>query len=324
MIKYLQKFIIFIVIAAWLFSGFPPIWHNPNIPPKIQEAKALTTDTYYGAYDTINGDMVDRVNAETDDTQYAYGVKNKYVVIEGWIGTAGSGEITGVRIYCQHYATTPDGNDYTLVDYSLDNWVGTGATTGQQVMSGSETSFSVDITADRSWTWADITNLEVMATAKASGKPNFTDDYIDVLYIQVDYNPPPAVSISLTTDGSVAFGTIAANTTRDTTTTDLNDPETISVDTGPADLDIRSAVFSDGGNTWSLSTVNGADQVKWEFSEDEVAWTTFAVADDLYTLDTNVAQGQTRNVYLRLTTPTSTSSYNEHSTTVTIVASAPP
>ncbi len=34
------KFFIFILIFAWVFSGWPPIWKNPRIPPEIKEAQA--------------------------------------------------------------------------------------------------------------------------------------------------------------------------------------------------------------------------------------------------------------------------------------------
>jgi hypothetical protein len=50
----LSKFLlVFLVIFAWIFSGFSPIWHKPlarlnffeilagKIPPEIQEAQAL-------------------------------------------------------------------------------------------------------------------------------------------------------------------------------------------------------------------------------------------------------------------------------------------
>ena len=95
------------------------------------------------------------------------------------------------------------------------------------------------------------------------------------------------------------------------------------VDIGPADLDVRSTVFSDNGNTWFLDTTNGVNQVKWEFSKDGASWATFLVADTLYDLANNIAEANTQDLYLRLTMPTSTSSANEHSATVTIVATAP-
>jgi hypothetical protein len=121
----------------------------------------------------------------------------------------------------------------------------------------------------------------------------------------------------------VAFGNISANTTEDTTATGINDTEVVSVDTGPADLNIKSTTFGDGSNTWSLSTSSGAGQVHWEFSPNGSTWNDFAVADNYYTLATSVAQGNTQDVDLRLTTPTTTSSYLQHSATVTVQAVAP-
>jgi len=40
--KFLRIFIVFLVIFAWLFSGWPRIWNNPPIPPKVQVARAIT------------------------------------------------------------------------------------------------------------------------------------------------------------------------------------------------------------------------------------------------------------------------------------------
>ena len=42
-IKTLKFLIIFLVITGWIFSGWPPIWQNPPIPPKIQKAQAANT-----------------------------------------------------------------------------------------------------------------------------------------------------------------------------------------------------------------------------------------------------------------------------------------
>ena len=131
------------------------------------------------------------------------------------------------------------------------------------------------------------------------------------------------VSITLTTDGTTPFGIVPLGQTVETTASGTNDVQTVQVTTGPANLSVRSTAFSDGINTWTLGTTNGANQVKWEFAPDTVNWTTFATANTLFNLGTNIAQGANRNLYLRLTTPTSTSSNNQHSATVTIVATAP-
>lgn len=130
------------------------------------------------------------------------------------------------------------------------------------------------------------------------------------------------VSISLSTDGSVNFGNLALAATQDNTATGVNDVEVVSVDTGPADLDIQSTVFTEGANTWVLGTSNDANQVLWEFAT-STTWTIFANSDTPYIMSTNVAQSETRDIKLRITTPVTTDSYDPYSATITITASAP-
>ena len=165
----------------------------------------------------------------------------------------------------------------------------------------------------------DSLSLRISITRNGGGQPATGELF--ALYADVTYSA--GVQISLTTDGTVDFGAIAASNTRDTTSGDLNDLETVSINGDPVDLDVRSSSFSDGGNTWTLGGSAGSNQIHFEFSEDGSAWTTFAVADTLYSLDTNVLNGATRDLYLRLTAPSTSGSLNPHSGTVTIVASAP-
>ena len=48
MFEKISKFLlIFTLITVWIFSGWPKIWENPRIPPKIQEAWANTTGEEY-------------------------------------------------------------------------------------------------------------------------------------------------------------------------------------------------------------------------------------------------------------------------------------
>ncbi len=131
------------------------------------------------------------------------------------------------------------------------------------------------------------------------------------------------VSISLATDGNTPFGIIPLDTTIDTTISGTNDIQTVSVDTGPVNLDVKSTIFSEGANTWSLGSSNGINQAKWEFSPNAGTWSTFLTSNTLYDLANNVAEGNTQDLYLRLTLPTESSSSNQHAATVTIVATAP-
>lgn len=42
-LKIFKAIIVFLVIFAWIFSGWPQLWQNPAIPPGIQEAKASSS-----------------------------------------------------------------------------------------------------------------------------------------------------------------------------------------------------------------------------------------------------------------------------------------
>lgn len=132
-----------------------------------------------------------------------------------------------------------------------------------------------------------------------------------------------AVSITLITNSSVTFGILPLNSTKDTTASGTNDIQTVSIVVGPANLDIRSTVFSDGSNTWSLGATGGANQVKWEFSSDGTTWTTFSNPDTPFDLANNVLEGATKDLYLRITMPSESASSAEHSSTITIVATTP-
>ena len=134
----------------------------------------------------------------------------------------------------------------------------------------------------------------------------------------------PTVAISITTDGTTPFGAQEFGITVDTTDTGTDDVQTVQVDTGPADLFIKSSVFSDGADTWLLGATIATDQVLWEFSTNGTLWTAFTAPDTLFTLAAGVATSDTQNVFFRLTIPTDSASVAEHSASVTIVAVAPP
>lgn len=201
--------------------------------------------------------------------------------------------------------TAPTGG---ATSYKIERCSGSGCSNFSEIRTG-ETGISYD---DSSLNGATLYRYRIRAT-NATG---------DGAYSEIgEVTTAAAVSISLTTDGAVSFGTVALNTTVDNS----GALETISVDSGPANLNIKTTVFSEGGNNWTLGAAsNGPTQILWEFSKDGTNWTIFTAADPTtFTFDTNVAQSATRNLYLRLTMPTTTNSYNQYSSTITVVASTP-
>jgi hypothetical protein len=160
----------------------------------------------------------------------------------------------------------------------------------------------------------------------------------DGLSYRVTYYPPATptptptptpsanINISLTTDGSVSFGTMGYNSTRDTTSSGLNDVETIRVNGDPVDLDVKTSAFSVVGfpiNCMELGSDVGPGVAKLEFSKDGSSWSTFTSAFNLFTFDTNVQSNDTRNLYLRLSTPPNFIAGTNCEIDITIVASAP-
>lgn len=131
----------------------------------------------------------------------------------------------------------------------------------------------------------------------------------------------PAVAISLSTDGVVSFGDVGVNTTVSTTAATQ---ETVSVDTGPANLTIQSTNFTTSSFTWTLGDANGSNIVEFEFATStNPTWVTFSNSSTAYILDSGVAQGGTRDIRFQLTMPTITDSYSQYASAVTITASAP-
>jgi hypothetical protein len=131
------------------------------------------------------------------------------------------------------------------------------------------------------------------------------------------------VEISLLTDGTAAFGARDLSVTVDTTASGADDVQILRVVQGPASLYVRSTAFSDGLNVWALGATNGPNRVVWEYSANGTVYTPLTAPDMLSLLAAGVPVGGLVSVYFRLTMPTVTSSNNQHSAAVTIVAVPP-
>jgi hypothetical protein len=85
----------------------------------------------------------------------------------------------------------------------------------------------------------------------------------------------------------------------------------------------KISTFTAGANTWTLSAVaNGADQVRaqWSTTSDTGPWTDISAYDTNFTISSSLAASGTVTFYLRIQTPTSTSSYSEYASTLTVTA----
>lgn len=130
-----------------------------------------------------------------------------------------------------------------------------------------------------------------------------------------------AVLVSVTvTDGSVAYGTLALGA--NTTTLALADTQTATNNgTVAEDFNIESSNATRGGGTnWTLvTTTPGSNEFKHEFSTNSgSSWA--AMTTSYQTLKSNVLSSSNQTFDLRITMPSSTSDYLQHTITVTVQA----
>jgi len=181
--------------------------------------------------------------------------------------------------------------------------------------------WSWDVTSDcdelatRSWIFNDPDSHNIVDSFYSK---EYTDDTSLRPYLEVTYTTaPPAVSISVTPT-EYDFGVVALNTIASTGTGGYfnvtNDG------TATEDFTIRGSNATDGSNVWVLASTNGADQYKLEYSKDGTNW--YLVNLTAATLATSKAGGEYETVDIRITTPTSTSSYQQHTLNVTFGAIA--
>ncbi len=132
---------------------------------------------------------------------------------------------------------------------------------------------------------------------------------------------PAIISITITSDGSVDYGIVAASGRQDTTTSGLNDTQTIRNDgTGAEDFTIKTSSAT-SGTQWSLGSASGVDTFVHEFSTNSGgAWTKFTTADIYQSFVSNVVANGTQNFDLRITIPSSSTDYQQKNITVVILA----
>lgn len=155
-----------------------------------------------------------------------------------------------------------------------------------------------------------IFNLSVLAADTASVTATVTVQNI-------------SVSVS---DGGVAYGTMASNTSKSTLAGEANDMQTATNDGNVAeDFNIKG---QDSGS-WELADTNGSDQYVHQFCNDTdndcssppTSYT--AMSEGGYTtLDTGIATSGAVDFQLRITTPNPSTVYTQQSVDVTVQAVA--
>lgn len=133
------------------------------------------------------------------------------------------------------------------------------------------------------------------------------------------------ISITITSDGSISYGILPVNTSKDTTSSGLNDTQVASNNGNVAeDFNIKGQ----GSSSWTLAGTAGSEQYVHAFcttgsgSPDPCdtgpTWT--ALTTSYQALGTNIATSGTKRFDLQITTPTSTAATAQQSVDVTIQA----
>jgi|GEM_PF-5488312 len=136
----------------------------------------------------------------------------------------------------------------------------------------------------------------------------------------IEFSPaivPATLSVAVS-NSSFAFGTQLLNTwlppDSSRLTNDGNVTET---------LRGKISTFTAGANTWTLSsTANGADQIRaqWSTTSASGPWNDISAYNTDFTIVTGLVPSSSVTFYFRIQTPTSTSSFNPYSSTLTVTA----
>ena len=135
---------------------------------------------------------------------------------------------------------------------------------------------------------------------------------------QVDLGYTPKVISVSASNSTFAFGTNLLNTWMTPQTSVITNDGTVA-----ENFVGRISQFTDGSNTWGISsTANGVNIIRAQWSSASAAgpWTDISAYNTDFTIATNVAASNSVNFWFRIQTPTSTSSYNQYSSTLTVTA----
>lgn len=135
-------------------------------------------------------------------------------------------------------------------------------------------------------------------------------------------------SISITvSDGTVAYGTLAVNTSKDTTSGGVNDTQTA---TNNGNVTEDFLIRGQNSANWTLAVVAGVDQYIHQFciagtgvpDPCDATPTYTALTTSNQTVVNSVATSGTQKFDLKITTPTSSSVFTQQNVNVTVVAVA--
>ncbi|MCK4454218.1 hypothetical protein KAU51_02630 [Candidatus Parcubacteria bacterium] len=259
--KIIQFIMIFFVITAWVFSGWPQIL---DFPPKIQEAKTSNETLYVSGFTSINEQWTEFGSSpwlDNNTANYIYTKTDEYWHEEfTFIDPSASGAINSVKVYLELKIVDTLRNDSVEV-YIHD---GTAWSVKLGDINPSSDSYyweNVDISGTLD-TWAKITAAKLKVKYDKSGSPSTTEIYIRRAYLYVDYS----LTSTLSTGTDPGAATIA--------------PGGVETDVDQFVITTSSGTETITDVTVNLSTANGIGRLNiTDSANTELGFTTSPAAD---------------------------------------------
>jgi len=250
--RYLQKGLlmglVFVLVSAWIFSGWPQIWQKPSVPPRVEIVWAQTTinvlpnakhanDTsgeaiseITGDDSTVNPDTLSKVTA--GDNTYTVNGGGKIMQLDTFdVSSIPDGSTISAAVLHLQYGAEDGYTGTNPVRY--DNGAGL-TTTG--ITPTDITGWSADLTYDLYAQGVDTkTELQNVDIEFTNNDPPAADAiHFDYLWITVTYTAPPATTFliggteTLTKDTAVTTITFPEGAPEATISAPYNDVDTSS------------------------------------------------------------------------------------------------
>lgn len=320
--KITKKLLTLLIILSWLLTGWPPIWLKPRIPPVKQvyadtEILRPTAYTDSGGNTTNPTNAYDASNGTTFSTTSYASSADPSITFHTWQTTSYS--YTNTYLKVRYHADAGTDDTYAIA-YSTSGCSGSFTDlVGPTSAGASDTTVSsADLGAS-----SDLSQLCVKIYITKNKGPDNKNVYIRDIWTEGTYTPPPVISVTIS-DGNVAYGIMAENTSKSTLPGELNDMQTATNNGNTIEnFNIKG---QDTACPWALASSAGNDQYVHQFCNDTAndcsspPTNYTALTTSYQTLATSVAVNGGIDFQLRITVPTTTSCYDQQSVNVIIQA----
>ena len=230
--KIFRSFLIFLMVAVWIFSGWPRIWQNPQFPPKIQKVLANTTGEVYPTLGESVSEAPWSDNAWTTPTNIYSDDGNTANITSPTFDTDDQTYVLKATGF--DFSAIPDNSTINGVTVRLNAWYRSGQGSGSVDLCQLLDTAKAKVGTNQCATAVALTTTDTIIITKGSASDlwgnaltaawvkdaNFgvaigilatainADVDVDYVTIEIDYTPP-AAQITLGTGTDPASATVA-------------------------------------------------------------------------------------------------------------------